>query len=271
MQKLMQRRTFLWSAPALAGVWPAARAADRPLLFGVLNQQTPARTAQRWNPVFGYLSAKLAVDIQLRMGPSVRETNAMMARGEFDFVFTNHNFRPEYDGTYKVIARLAGKPIFGVIAVPADSPARRLRDLQGKRVAFPSREAFVAYAVPMQALRAAGVTVEEVMASSQDGVLGQLKSRAVDAAAVNSRFLTQYAAQNGLAYREIFTSEPYAEIPVLAHPRVPRELADDVRRVLVGMRTDPAGSAILEASAFAGFEPATEALYDNVRRVYRAQ
>ena len=29
---------------------------DRALNFGVLNQQSPARTAQRWNPILKYLS-----------------------------------------------------------------------------------------------------------------------------------------------------------------------------------------------------------------------
>ena len=45
------------------------------------------------------------------MGATVNETNAMMGRGEFDFVFTNHNFQPEYDAIgYRVIARWAGTP-----------------------------------------------------------------------------------------------------------------------------------------------------------------
>ncbi|HTY99458.1 MAG TPA: PhnD/SsuA/transferrin family substrate-binding protein, partial [Rhodocyclaceae bacterium] len=129
----------------------------KPLVFGVLNQQSPAKTAQRWNPILKYLTDATGIPLQLRMGATVQETDAMMGRGEFDLVFTNHNFQAEYDGKYKVIARWDEKPIFGVIAVLADSPARKLFDLAGKRVAFPSMDAFVAYAVPMVALRAAGL------------------------------------------------------------------------------------------------------------------
>lgn len=264
MKKLLATVVLMWIAVA------SASEGDKRLVFGVLNQQSPARTAQRWNPILKHLSDATGYDLQLRMGATVKDTNAMMGRGEFDFAFTNHNFRKEYDGTYKVVARLAGKPIYGVVAVLDDSKAQRLRDIDGKRVAFPSREAFVAYAVPTLALQAQQVKIETVLAGTQEGALAQLKARQVEAAAVNSRFLTQYAAQNGLRYREIFTSDGYAELPVIVHPRVPKALVDTVSAALVGMKNDPKGAAILEAAGFAGFETATDADYQNVRRVYRS-
>lgn len=241
---------------------------SRPLAFGVLNQQSPARTAERWNPILAYLAEATGLRLHLRMGATVQETDAMMARGEFDLLFTNHNFRRDQDGQYRVLARWAGKPIYGVIAVPADSPARALSDLAGRRVAFPSREAFVGYAVPMAALRTAGVRVEVVTAGNQEGAVAQLQARQVEAAAVNSRLLTRYAAQSGLRYRELYVSEGFAEMPVLVHPRLPKEQADAIRRALLAMAGDPRAAAAREAAACAGFEPATEKDYDNVRRLY---
>ena len=184
----------------------AARGAaqERPLSFGVLNQQSPALTAERWNPILHYISSRSGVPLRLRMGPTVQETDAMMGRGEFDFMFTNHNFQSEFDSLgYRVIARWGGDPIHGVIAVVEESPIRALEDLDQKRVAFPSRDAFVAYAVPMVALKRAGVVVEAVFAGNQEGALAQLKARRVDAAAVNSRFLRQYAERENMRVREI--------------------------------------------------------------------
>lgn len=246
----------------------AAEPGRTPLAFGVLNQQTAAKTAQRWNPILKYLSDATGLSFQLRMGATVQDTDAMMGRGEFDLVFTNHNFRKEYDGIYRVIARWAGKPIYGVIAVPADSPVKSLRDLNGKRVAFPSKEAFVAYAVPMVALNQAKISVQPVLAGNQEGALVQLQARQVDAAAVNSRFLTQFAAKRNLGYREIYISAAFADLPVVIHPRVPREQAEAIRRALLAMKDDPAAAAILEAAEAPGFEAATDVDYDNVRRVY---
>lgn len=251
--------------------WVSLAAAESapPLAFGVLNQQSAAKTAERWNPILNHLAEVTGLRFQLRMGATVQETDAMMGRGEFDLVFTNHNFLPEYDGIYRVIARWGGKPIYGVIAVLPESQVRGLKDLDGRRVAFPSKEAFVAYAVPMAAVRQAGVRVTPVMAGSQEGALVQLQARQVDAAAVNSRFLSQFAATRKLGYREVYISEGFADIPVLAHPRLAKDKVESIRQALLNMTKDPKGQAALEAASAPGFVPAMEKEYDSQRRAYR--
>ena len=263
-------RYTLWLIVVIIGLHASAEAQERPLVFGVLNQQSPALTAERWNPMLAYVSAVSGVPLQLRMGPTVEATDAMMGRGEMDFVFTNHNFQPEFDSVgYKVIARWAGEPIKGVIAVPVDSPVKTLKDLEGARVAFPSRDAFVAYAVPTLALKHASVRVQEVFAANQEGVLAQLKAKRVDAGAVNSRFLAQYSERESVRFREIFVSDAYPDLAVIHHPRLPAATVEKVRRALVGMAKDPAAAPILEKARSRGFEPATEREYEGVRRVYR--
>jgi phosphonate transport system substrate-binding protein len=240
------------------------------LVFGVLNQQSPALTAERWNPILHYVSSASGVALRFRMGATVQETDAMMGRGEFDFVFTNHNFQPEYEAAgYRVIARWGGDAIRAVVAVSADSPISELGQLQGKKVAFPSPDAFVGYAVPLVALRKASVKVEEVFAGNQEGAMAQVKNRRVEAAAVNSRFLTQYSEREGVQFRAIFTSEPYPELAVVAHPRLSRPVVDKVRQALLAMKTDPRAAPVLEQAKSPGFEPATDRDYDGVRRIYR--
>ena len=204
------------------------------------------------------------------MGATVNDTNAMMAKGVFDLMFTNHNFQSEFDGLgYRVIARWAGEPIRTVIAATADSPVRDLRELEGKAVAFPSKEAFVGYAVPLVALRNAKVNVNEVFAGNQEGAMAQLKARRVEAAAVNSRFLAQYAEREGLHFREIYVSEGFPELAVIVNPRVPAHTVDKLRRALIGMVDDPAAAPIMARIRFKGFAAATDKDYDGVRRVYR--
>lgn len=247
-----------------------ARADEVALSFGVLNQQSPQLTAERWNPILRYLSEQTGLRFQLRMGANVQATNAMMQAGEFDLLFSNHNFRPEYDATYRVMARWGNAPIFGVIAVREDSPLRQLSELEGRRVAYPSAHAFVAYAVPKTALRKAGIREVEVMAANQEGALAQLAGGQVDAVAVNSRYLTQYAARKGLRYRELYTSAPYPDLAVSVHPRLARDKVQAIQQALLQMRHDPAAAGLLESNRFAGFFPVSEADYLVVRKVYKA-
>lgn len=247
----------------------AAIAQQAPLVFGVLNQQSPVLTAERWNPIFSYLEQVTGQSFVLRMGQTVDLTDAMMARGEFDLVFSNHNFHPKYDGVYRVLASWGNRPVFGVIVAPEASAIRQVKDLQGKRIAYPSRDAFVAYAVPKSALKKAGVQEQEVLAGNQDSALTQLANGLVDAAAVNSRFLSQFAARKGFRYRELATSEPYPDLAVLVHPRVAPEQAKRIQAALLGMKSDPRAAALLEKNQFPGFSLASEKDYDGVRRAYR--
>lgn len=254
----------LWTALA-AGAQPAVA----PLVFGVLNQQSPLQTAERWNPLLHYLTRKTGIPLRLKMGPTIEETDSMLGREEFDLAFTNHNFQPEFDGRYQVLVKWAGRPIHGVIVVPVDSPIRNLEGLQGRSMAFPSADSFVAYAVPDVALREAGVTVARRLAGNQEGALAQLRAGLVDAAAVNSRFLEAYAHREQLEYRKIYVSAPYPELPVIIHPRIPAEQRLALRRAMLEMRQDPDAATVLDRARCSGFEPAEEREYDGVRRIYR--
>lgn len=256
-------------ACGLAAAAPASAAEPAPLVFGVLNQQSPSLTAQRWNPILGYLTKKTGIQLQLKMGPTVTETNAMMAKGTFDLMFTNHIFQSEFDGLpYRVIARWAGDPIRTVIAARDESPVRHLHELEGKAVAFPSKEAFVGYAVPVVALRGAKVNVNETFAGNQEGAMAQLKARRVEAAAVNSRFLHQYAKREGINFRNIYVSDGFPDLAVIVHGRVPTTTVEKLRKAMLGMAEDPDAAELLKGD-FQGFVAANDKDYEGVRRIYK--
>ena len=127
----------------------------------------------------------------------------------------------------------------------------------------------MAYAVPLVALKRAGVRVEQVFGGNQEGTLAQLKARRVEAGAANSRFLNQYAEREHVQFREIYVSEGFPDLAVIAHPRVPAATVERVRRALLGMSNDVAAASVLTLAKSKGFEPATDRDYDGVRRIYR--
>lgn len=248
---------------------PAARAKSS-LVFGVMNSQNLPRTAQRWGPLLSLISQTTGHEMRLRMGPTAEDTNAMMARGDFDFAFTNQHFSHQPDGTYRVIAGLAGPAVQGVLAVASDSPLRQLADLRNRRVAFTSREAFETYAVPMLALRKAGVNVLPTFSATQDAAIVALLAGQVDAAAASSRMLGRLAAQRGLNHRLVFSSEPFPDVPVVVHPRVPKATVAAVCQALLDLTTTTQGLDVLQAADLPGFVHSSDARYAPVRKVYRA-
>jgi phosphonate transport system substrate-binding protein len=244
--------------------------------FGVIPQRSPTLTAQYWNPILQYVSDKSGIALELSLARSAAEHSDGIRQGRFAFLYSNHNFVPENAAArYRVIARPRAAAIRGEIVVLAASPLKDVPELQGREIAFPSNVAFVAYQVPMDALEKLGIRVKPVFAGNQEGAMGQLKSGRVEAAAVNSRLMRDFAEREVIRYRVLWRSEEYLNIPISAHPSVPGRHVDAVGRALQAMDADPQGARVLEASATLvkqsppyGFLSATDKEYESHRRFY---
>ena len=91
----MYKRGFgLWVLTCLLVMGGAAAAEPVALNFGVINQRSLALTAEYWNPILKYVSARSGVQLRLMMGKTAPETTAQSVKGEHDFVYSNHLFTP---------------------------------------------------------------------------------------------------------------------------------------------------------------------------------
>lgn len=249
---------------------------EKALYFGVINQRSVTLTAQIWNPILAFVGKKTGVPLALKIGKTAPETTDMTERGEHAFAYTNHMFTPERDKIgYRVILRIQGEPIHGVIVVREDSPVRSVQDLHGMSVAFPSKDAFVGFCLPMDFLQRSGIAIKAVFAGNQEGAMSQLQFGHM-AAAVNKKLLNQYSTREDIRFRVIWTSEPYLDIPIMVHPSVPPKVVEAVREAFIGMGQDPEGRKALQASADSlqsknlwSFVRAEDKEYDNYRRFYR--
>ena len=252
-------------------------AQQKPYAFNVLSQRSVALTAQYWNPILSYVSAKSGVPLELKLAKTAKEGNALAEKGAYDFLYTNHFFTPERDKLgYKVIARPAGPGIKAQIVVPEDSPAKSLSDLEGKDVAFVSYDGFTGYWLPLDALLQAKVKVNVVITGNQEASSAQLQFRKVAAAGVNSTIMARYGRREAFEYRALWTSELYQDLCIMANPRVQAQKVAAVTAAFVGMLSDPQGKKILEDGAELlksqgqlGFVAAENKDYDNYRAFYR--
>ena len=254
-----------------------AAAQQRAYTFYVLNQRTVALTAQYWNPILTYVSAKSGVPLELKLAKTAQEGNAVAESGRYDFQYTNHFFTPERDRLgWKVIARPAGPGIRAQIVVPVDSPIQSLQDLNGKDVAFVTPDGFTGYWLPYDALLRANVKVKVVFTGNQEASSAQLRINKVAAAGVNSSVMARYGRRESFEYRALWTSEIYQDLCIMANPAMPADKVAAVRSALIGMANDPAGRKVLEAGAELlksagdlGFVAASDRDYDNYRKFYR--
>lgn len=256
---------------------PQAHAEQKPHSFYVLHQRTISLTAQYWNPILTYVSAKSGVPLELKLAKSARDGNAVAEAGGYDFQYTNHFFTPERDRLgWKVIARPAGPGIRSQIVVPVDSPIHSLHELQGKEVAFVTPDGFTGYWLPYDALLRSKVDVKVVFTGNQEASSAQLRVNKVAAAGVNSSVMARYGRRESFEYRALWTSDIYQDLCIMANPKMPRQKVAAVRAALVGMANDPEGRKVLQNGADLlkmngdlGFVTADDREYDNYRKFYK--
>lgn len=228
---------------------PRAAAAER-YSFGVLPQRSAVLTAGYWNPILREVSARAGVELSLEAARTGVESRDAAARGRYDFIYSNHIFQPAVaPAGYRVILRPRGQPIRGQIVCREESGFHALEELAGSRVGFPSRAAFVGYAVPMDQLLRRGLAVEPVFGGNQEGIMAQLRAGAVAAAGVNSQVMAEWAAREGFRYRVLWESEPFHNLPIAVHPRVPEAAARALRQAFARLADDPEGRRLLAESA----------------------
>lgn len=253
--------------------WEAAG----PYPFGVLNHRSVTLTAEYWNPILTYVGKKTGVALELHIARTANETTDMATRGELAFAYTNHLFTPEREKLgFTVLARQEGDGIRGQVVVREDSPVKALKELDGQKVAFANPYGFTGYFVPYDALLRAGAKPVALFAGTQESAMGQLMHGQVAAAGVNSQVMADFARREKFAYRVLADSEPYFDLCVMAHPKVPRAAIAAVKKAFVEMKDDPAGRAVLEASAQLlsakprAFTAANDRDYDNYRHFFHA-
>ena len=247
MSHLAPLKRLLLLAMAL---FPMAAGAEQVYHFSVLNQHSPSLTAQNWNPILAYVSKKAGVELRLKMGKTSLETTDLTLRGEAQFAYTNHLFKPDRVKLgWQVIARPDTGGVRGQIVVPSGSAVMKLEDLAGQDIAFSSNEAFSGYKLPMEELTRRNIRVNEKFSGNQEGAIGQLKVGRVAAAGVNEDVMAAFGARESFHYRVLWSSEKYNDLPVMVAPVVPREVVEAVTRALIGMRGDEEGWRILQAGA----------------------
>jgi phosphonate transport system substrate-binding protein len=245
--------------------------------FGPVTQRSPVLTAQYWNPVLDYVSRRAGVTLTLKVAATGDQSSDATVRGEYDFVYSNHQFKPSAAAQgYSVILRPRAPEISGQIVTLEESSIRTLQDLQGKTVGFANSQAFAGYTVPMDQLLRQRIVVHPVFGGSQEGIMAQLMAGSVIAAGVNGAIMRDFASRENLSYRILWRSRSYPDLAISVHPRVPANVVNRVRKAFAGMAADAEGLAILEASAMLikqnppyGFLPATQRDYQGYLDFYR--
>jgi phosphonate transport system substrate-binding protein len=249
----------------------AAGADRRPLIFGFLPFTSTERLVTRFGPLVDYLSQRSGREIRMETAPDFRSFVERTRDGRrYDLLFTApHLFwlalqEPGYRGLVRV--DLAG--MTAVVVAPVDSDIRTLSDLRGRTVATTGPLALSTLLVRDQLVRAGldpDADVNMVATPSHIAALLSSRQGTTQACAVMRPVFHRARAKLRESMRIVAESAPVPHIPIGVAPWVDSATAERLRSILIGMRDDPQGRAILAQLDWPGFVAQQPHDYDSVR------
>jgi phosphonate transport system substrate-binding protein len=169
--------------------------------------------------------------------------------------------------------RYAGRPIYySDVIVRHDSPITRLEELEGRSWAYNEPASHSGHTITLYSLVRVGARprffARVVEAGFHQRAIRLVATGAVDAAAIDSQVLAiERRDHPQLAHRLriIDTFGPSTIQPVVAASRLPEQLKDGVRELLVGLGDDASARPVLDHGFIQGFTAIDDAAYDDIR------
>jgi phosphonate transport system substrate-binding protein len=169
--------------------------------------------------------------------------------------------------------RYGGRPVyFSDVIVRCDSPITCLEELEGCSWAYNEPASHSGYTVTLYSLVRMGARpgffARVVEAGFHQRAVRMVADGAVDAAAIDSQVLSiELRDHPPLAdrLRVVGCFGPSTIQPVVAASRLPDQLKDEVRELLVALAADPAARPVLDYGLIDRFTPVDDAAYDDIR------
>lgn len=258
----------VYSAEPPTGVRPALRFAIHPL-------HNPRKLVESYGPLTVWLNGRIA--------DAVFEVEASRDYGEYERKIAARG--PEFllpnpwqtleamRAGYRVIA-MAGDPedFRGLFVVRRDAGIRRVEDLRGKSIAYPSATALAACIMPQWFLHERGLDVnreiENRYVGSQESAIMNAFLRQTAAGATWPPPWREFVAEHPAEAAQLeiaWETEPLLNNAVMMRDDLPPELGERVRCELLALENTFEGRAILERIATKHFRPASDADYERVR------
>lgn len=230
-----------------------------PYTLAVVPRFTALETHRDWAPFVARLSQDAGLPIRLRVYKTYSEFEDDVNRGIPDFVFLSpyHAVRARRAQGYIPLVRDSAKLLTGVLIVRRDSPARSVRDLDGKDLVFPSPNAFGASLY----IRALLTEKEKVrftpryVGSHANVYRHVILGKAAGGGGVNHT-LSREPVEIRDKLRVLYETPGAAPHPLAAHPRVPEAARRSVVDAVLRLAADEKARGLLDAVSLSRPVPA---------------
>ncbi len=255
----------------------------KPLLIGLIPEQNIFRQFERYEPLAGYLSKKIGMNIKLsvlpRYGNIINNFKSEKMDGAFfgSFVYALAHAKLGIEVLARPVDLNGASTYHGLIFVRKDSGIRSVQDMAGKRFAFVDKAATAGYLLPLSYFHEHGIDFKTYLKESyftgthEDAIYDVLNRKADIGAAKNTVYERLAAADNRIK-NELTILERSPDVPengLAVRKDLDDEIKKKLKEALLGMDSDPEGIAVLKDFGAQKFIETTDKDYLPVYRYAR--
>ena len=244
-------------------------------VVGIHPLHNPQRLIETYGPILEHINAATpGVHFRLEASRNYEEFEKKLFSGHFDFAMPNpYQTILSLKHGYRVFGKMADDENFrGIILVRKDSGILTVRDLKGKKVAYPSPTALAATMMPQYYLHTHGIDVnrdiENIYVGSQESSIINVFRGHVAAGATWPLpwLIFQEEHPDQANQMEVkWQTESLPNNGWVVRQDVPLEVENQFSSALFSLNSSAQGRKMLERLPISRFEPATDATYAPVR------
>ena len=242
---------------------------------GVFPYLPQAKLQELFDPIAADFSRVLGRKTELSSRNEYGDFATSLQKQEFDIALI-HPF--DYPAArdkhgYLPLAR-RGEELRGLLVVPVDSPLKSIKDLKGKIVANPPKEAAVSY-LTSTALLGAGIdphkSVQRDYGKSHFSCMQKVLIGEAAACGTARQALLHFEKEKQMTakFRVLHETEPVSHSLFVVHQRVSKKERDALRKAILDWPNTEAGRKIIEGGQFIPFVAAEDKDYASVRKVMK--
>lgn len=217
--------------------------------FGIVPQFEIRHIRKIWNPIFNEIEKNTGYKLKLVGSPTIPDFESEFIAGKFDFAYMNpyHLLVAKQSQDYIPLVRDNGRKLHGILVTRHDSDITTVKDLHGKKVAFPAPNALGA-SLLMRAIlnKEFKIDIKPVYVKTHSSVYLNVVVKQAAAGGAVQKTLSQQRKNIQGALHVLYRTPKVAPHPIAAHPRVPKKVREKIKQTFLKLGKNPTGKALLE-------------------------
>ncbi len=244
-------------------------------VVGIHPLHNPQRLMELYGPILEHINAGIpGVRFKLEASRNYEEFDRKLYWGHFDFAMPNpYQTVLSLKHDYRIFGKMSDDENFrGIILVRKDGGIKTVRDLKGKKIAYPALTALAATMMPQYYLHTHGIDVNRdvenlYVGSQESSIMSVFRGHAAAGATWPVPWKT-FSAEHPEMSRQLEVKWQTGALPNngwVVRKDIPPALADKFAAALFGLNASEQGRKLLERLPVSRFEPASDATYIPVR------